>query len=98
MNDNGDSQTTMIPQRPEMTSRWREASPEDIEANRIILRRQYQELHDQQQGPCATKVIWITCRCGKKITLMHAYRCLYCGIWFCKDCAEDHFAEQEASA
>lgn len=36
----------------------------------------------------------ITCfDCGYKRSLELAYRCLYCGIWFCVNCAEAHFGK-----
>lgn len=33
----------------------------------------------------------IRCGCQKKVPIMHAFRCLYCGEWYCQTCAEDHF-------
>lgn len=34
----------------------------------------------------------VTVKCGcQKVKLIYAYRCLYCGIWYCKECAEEHF-------
>jgi hypothetical protein len=35
----------------------------------------------------------ITCLCGWKRSLVMAYRCLYCGEWFCAPCAEKHFGQ-----
>jgi hypothetical protein len=35
----------------------------------------------------------ITCGCGQLRALTHAFRCLYCGEWFCVPCAEKHFGE-----
>lgn len=32
-------------------------------------------------------------RCGKKVSIDRAYKCLYCGYWFCADCAEKHFGK-----
>ena len=33
----------------------------------------------------------ITCGCGKKVVFWMMYRCLYCGEFYCKSCAEFHF-------
>ena len=37
----------------------------------------------------------VTCVCGNKIYLRVAYKCLYCGIWFCRSCAKRHFGTNE---
>lgn len=34
----------------------------------------------------------VTCECGESIAVMHAYKCFYCGFWFCPACARLHFA------
>lgn len=35
---------------------------------------------------------YITCGdCGKKVELIWAYRCYFCGIFFCEHCAGKHF-------
>ena len=35
----------------------------------------------------------ITCGCGNRLKLYLAFRCLYCGAWFCQTCAEIHFGK-----
>lgn len=35
----------------------------------------------------------ITCGCGWKRWIAYAYRCLYCGEWYCAPCAEIHFGQ-----
>jgi len=35
----------------------------------------------------------VTCPCGHKQAVVLNYRCLYCGIWFCSECAGKHFGE-----
>lgn len=49
--------------------------------------------HLQQQWKDATGKRVITCWCGQKRALEMAYRCLYCGAWFCVPCAETHFGQ-----
>jgi len=35
----------------------------------------------------------IVCPCGINRALAVAYRCLYCGVYFCCGCAEKHFGQ-----
>lgn len=35
----------------------------------------------------------IVCGCGIRRGISIAYRCLYCGEWFCAGCAQVHFGE-----
>lgn len=35
----------------------------------------------------------VTCPCGRKQYVHLSYRCLYCGIWFCVFCAQEHFGQ-----
>jgi len=35
-------------------------------------------------------------RCGKVVSIEYAFRCLYCGFWFCQSCAEQHFGMTRA--
>lgn len=32
-------------------------------------------------------------KCGEKIQISSAYKCLYCSYWFCPTCAEAHFGK-----
>lgn len=47
-----------------------------------FLRQQYHEASNEGS---------IHCCCGQIRALTMAYRCLYCGLWFCLPCAEIHF-------
>lgn len=33
----------------------------------------------------------VTCPCGARRNVRSAFRCFYCGVWFCSSCAEEHF-------
>ena len=33
--------------------------------------------------------------CQKIINLARLYKCLYCGVWFCRRCAKKHFGGLE---
>jgi len=37
------------------------------------------------------------CPCGRMVAPCQPYRCLYCDIWFCEDCAGEHFGETKAA-
>jgi hypothetical protein len=45
----------------------------------------------RQQHQDAVTYHRITCGCGLPRALNLAYKCLYCGEWFCFSCAETHF-------
>ena len=48
----------------------------------------------QEQWAQATEYGSIYCAgCGLRRHLTLAYRCLYCGIWYCAGCAEAHFGQ-----
>lgn len=49
-----------------------------------ILRLQWKSAVEERQ---------IECPCGQVRALELAFRCLYCGAWFCSPCAENHFGE-----
>lgn len=52
--------------------------------------RQQKEIHVQ-----APKIVRVTCDCGKRPDIRCAFRCYYCGIYFCKACAGKHFGDSE---
>lgn len=35
----------------------------------------------------------VTCACSRTLPLRFAYRCLYCGQFYCQKCAEEHFGK-----
>lgn len=39
----------------------------------------------------AAGLIRLKCVCGKRVYIEDMYRCLYCGEWYCRKCAEAHF-------
>ena len=56
-----------------------------VEYKRTLYKAQFREL----MGPSR-----VTCGCGRSIPVRFAYRCFFCGIWFCRTCAEAHFGER----
>lgn len=54
----------------------------ESEDKKVILKKQWTD---------AVELRAILCGCGQSRALEVAYRCLYCGQWFCVPCAEAHF-------
>ena len=71
-----------------MTAEQIDRPPRDESERAAIL----QVLFDQARELIATEGR-VTCPCGRCVgVLTFAYRCLYCGVWFCQECAGRHFA------
>jgi hypothetical protein len=49
----------------------------------------------RQSKELVHSTVKVTCTCGKNISLRYAYKCLYCGIFFCKSCAKNHFGDNK---
>jgi hypothetical protein len=58
-----------------------------------IAHSQQRFLDYQEEQKVPARVIAVRCPCLKLVRLRHAYRCLYCDIFFCKECAEQHFGK-----
>ena len=63
--------------------------------NKILktVRAQTEETVRQSQEEVNCRLMTITCPCGIKRGVMKMYQCLYCGIWYCEWCAEEHFGK-----
>ncbi len=53
-----------------------------LESMRVLIRTQHAAAHKGNA---------VNCPCGQLRALTMAYRCLYCGVWFCFNCAQEHF-------
>lgn len=60
---------------------------EQIEENKLIAKNQFSQLKGAGQ---------VTCTCGRTIPARFAYKCLYCDIFRCLVCSEDHFGKTRA--
>ena len=58
---------------------------DEYRLKRVLTRRQIESVRLGEYVPCP---------CGRKIDLSAAYKCLFCGVWFCRTCAERHFGPQ----
>jgi hypothetical protein len=67
------------------------ATPEEMQQKRAWLKEQLELISDQQRIRTPMENVKIRCGCNKLIGWQYMYRCLYCGIWYCKDCAEEHY-------
>lgn len=63
------------------------------DAGQQIIERQRQETVDQTAEGVPVRLATITCRCGRKRSVMLAVQCLYCREWMCEPCAEAHFGK-----
>ncbi|MFI3137197.1 MAG: hypothetical protein QX197_10520 [Methylococcaceae bacterium] len=67
------------------------ATPEEKEQTHKLMAEQIGLILEQYKDEIPAKFLKIRCNCGKFPAWMFMYRCLYCGVWFCSDCAEHHF-------
>ena len=58
-----------------------------------LYRDQQSELIEQESDNVTVKMAVVTCCCGLKRGLHLMYKCLYCDVYFCKRCAEQHFGK-----
>jgi hypothetical protein len=63
----------------------------DLIAKRVAVRKQRDELLRQP-------IVWVTCPCGRRLALRMAFRCWFCGLAFCNECAVEHFGEKPLMA
>lgn len=67
------------------------STPEERKQKLQWMQEQVSLILDQQRIEAPMQHVKIRCGCNKLVGWMFMYRCLYCGIWYCKDCAEKHF-------
>lgn len=64
------------------------------EQRRQKLNFMYEQLKfidEQVKDEIPVNRLKIRCGCHKLINWRYMYRCRYCGIWYCSECAEFHF-------
>lgn len=61
----------------------------DTQAKAEFVAKQFNEAK-YHEGESVQKV---TCACGTCMPLRFAYKCLYCGQFYCQTCAEEHFGK-----
>jgi len=55
------------------------------------MEEQMELICDQHKIGTPIRFVKIRCGCNKMVRIIEAYRCLYCGVFYCKECAEEHF-------
>lgn len=70
------------------------ATPEQREQNMQIVYDQLKLIKVQETDEIPLEHSKIRCVCMKLVSFKNMYKCLYCGIWFCKECAELHFGDE----
>ncbi|VUD48583.1 hypothetical protein TDB9533_01262 [Thalassocella blandensis] len=58
-----------------------------------ILACQVQFIKIQERDKVPSEHLKIRCPCLKLVRWIDAFRCLYCGIFYCRTCAEKHFGQ-----
>ena len=58
-----------------------------------VVSDQMRETVDQEKAGITIRMATITCPCGWKRGVVKMFQCLYCNIWFCTLCAEEHFGK-----
>lgn len=67
------------------------ATPEEVKQRRAWMIKQLQLIVDQERIETPMQNVKIRCGCNKLIGWQYMFRCLYCGVWYCKSCAEEHY-------
>ena len=66
---------------------------DELKLKRKQLKSQVKEINKQVMA--MDTHLRVTCTCGKSVHVHGAYKCSYCGLWFCRKCAEEHFVEHD---
>ena len=67
------------------------ATPEQRAQKLRFMGWQIKMIKEQVGRDIAADKVTVKCGCNKKIKVLYAYRCRYCGIFYCASCAEEHF-------
>ncbi len=62
----------------------------------IVVYNQVKETVKQEADGVTCRMATITCVCGRKRAIVQMYQCLYCKVWMCDQCAEEHFGKTVA--
>lgn len=68
------------------------ATKEEKEVARLQQQEQHRQL--QEQIPNLEQVQMNCFYCERSVKLIHMYRCLYCGVYYCRLCAQQHYGRR----
>jgi hypothetical protein len=74
----------------------RKATPTEQVEQHAWMEYQMANLNSQEEIGVPAQFVKIRCGCNKYVPWREMYRCLYCGIWFCTECAEQHYGMRRA--
>ena len=74
------------------------ATPEQKAQKLNFMHKQLKFIKFQEADNIPLARSQIRCGCYKLVKFIYAYRCLYCGVWYCKQCAEEHFGMKVKSS
>lgn len=72
------------------------ATPEQRKQKLDWMYEQLKFIKVQEKDGIPVARTTIRCGCHKLVKYIYMYRCLYCGVWYCKECAEKHFGAKVA--
>lgn len=58
-----------------------------------IIASQIRFIKSQEEDGIPVGFTKVRCPCLKTVKWLYAYRCLYCGVFYCRKCAEQHFGK-----
>jgi len=72
------------------------ATPEQRQQKLKFMGWQLSMIEEQVGWGITADKVTVKCGCNKKVKVLYAHRCLYCGIYYCRDCAQEHFGYRVA--
>ena len=72
------------------------ATPEERKKKLELMADQIRVLHEQEKIGVPLMKVKIRCGCMKLLPWWMMVRCLYCGVFYCPECAEEHFGMRRA--
>jgi len=74
------------------------ATPEERHQKMLFMEQQVELICDQHRIGTPIRFVKMRCGCGKLMRLINMFRCLYCGLYYCRECAEQHFGMKSERA
>lgn len=65
----------------------------EAESAKQLIYEQLSFIKQQESDGIPSSALKIRCGCLSLKPWKYMHRCLYCSVWFCKECAEDHFGK-----
>ncbi len=68
----------------------------ESENSQQVIYEQLKFIKAQEDDQVPSSNIKIRCGCLRLVSWKYMHRCLYCSVFFCKECAEEHFGKTVA--